>query len=151
MLPKDKTDGDLVCEAIFAEELFSGLSPLDRRELDSIEERVKMLPEHTVFTSGDQPRYIYVHRSGRATLFNAKQKDLSLICPVEPDRIYGITEALSGDAFNVGLRTITDSDFDLIARDEFLRFIHRQPSVSFKLARMLSRLYQNMLKRLKSH
>ena len=151
MLSRDKTDRIFDCEAIPADELFSGLTPLSRWDLDSIEKHVKMQPDQTVFASGDQPLYVYVHRSGRAAIFQTEANDPRFAHPVEPNHIYGIIEVLSGDPFKVSMKTLTDSDFDLITRGDFLRFIREQPSVSFKLAKLLSGLFQDLLERVKSH
>lgn len=151
MLSKDKADRIFDREAISADELFNELTPLNRWDLESIEEHVKIEPDQTVFHFGEQPLYVYVHRNGRAAVIHNVPDNLCFASAVEPNHIYGIIEVLSGDAFKIGLKTLTDSDFDLITRADFLQFMREQPSVSFKLAKLLSRMYQDVLLQVRSH
>ena len=151
MSPNGKTNQNFLRDTLSADELFGSLTPTHRRDLDAIMEHIRFLPDKTVISSGDQPLYIYIHQSGRATIFHDESGISGYAFPAEPSHIYGVIEALSGKTFNIRLKTITDSDFARIERDDFLRFVREQPTVAFKLAEILSRLYQNAVQLIKSH
>lgn len=149
MLPNNFPEHGLPCETLSADDLFTGLAPAGSKNLRSIEKRVKMGPGCMVFSSGDRPLHIYVHRRGQAAVVHDGPRSGGYDCPVELNQVYGVTEALSDTPFAVGIRTITDSDFDVIDREDFLNFIRQEPGLSFKLAEKLSHLYQRMVQRLR--
>ncbi len=137
---------------ISVEDLLNGLAPRHRQSLARIEHHSHFAPDTLVFDSHDQPDQIFVHRGGKLALFrNDRVEDLLSACPVGSGCIYGLVEALSGSDFKMSAKTITESDFDVIDRDEFLRFIKNEPELCFRLAELLSRMYQHALETIKSH
>ena len=139
-------------DLISVDELLSGLDPRLRKGLTLIEKPLRVLPDKIVFTSTEAPFYIYVHRRGRVALFQDDDiKDIVYACPVGPSCIYGLVEALSGNVYGMSMKTLTNSEFDVIDRDELLRFIQNNPALCFRLAEILSRLYQHALHTIKSH
>lgn len=151
MLRKDDHRQNFTRDTLSADELFSTLPPAPRQALDLIERHVTISKDRIVFESGDQPTDIFVHRRGVAAISYNGSNASSGADRAKPNQIYGIVETLSGSSFDICLRTITDSDFDLISRDEFLAFVSTQPALAFKLAQLLSRLYQDALDQIKSH
>jgi CRP-like cAMP-binding protein len=150
MLHQTGTEQNFYCDTLSADELFSGLTAPGRRSLDSITDQTSIPSGRMAFSSGERPARLYIHRSGSAAVFQSGPTSAGFACPVRPGRIYGLIEALSNNAFTFGVRTITDSDFDVIETDDFLRLIRQDPDLSFKLAEMLSRLYQDAVRRIKS-
>ena len=53
MLLQDGTSQNFFPEPITADELFGGLTPRHRQDLGSIEKHIQVLPDNTVFASGD--------------------------------------------------------------------------------------------------
>lgn len=142
----------LFLDRISVDNLFSGLDQHVRKELTSIERPLRFLPNEIVFATGDQPRFIYIHRQGRVAHFQQDGiREIIFACPVVADRFYGLIEVLSGNTFNASMKTLTDNEFEVIHRDEFLAFIQEQPVLCFRLAEIISRLYQTALLTLKSH
>ena len=152
MLPQDGTTKHFLRDQISMDELLSGLNHGLREDLESIESRRSVSPDNIVFASGDAPGNIYVHRSGRAVLFHENgRSDTVYSCPAESNRLYGVVEALSGNAFEISMKTVTDSEFDLIGRDEFIDLMLKYPDLCFRLAEILSRLYKESLRSLKTN
>lgn len=138
--------------SICVDELLRGLDSGHRQSLALIESHVTILPENIVFASGDEPLKIYVHRGGRAVLFHdSGPMSTVYACPVGFNRIYGLVEALSGSTFEFSLKTVQSGEFDVIDLDDFLTFIKHQPALCFRLAEILSRLYQQAMQTIKSN
>lgn len=127
-------------------EIFDGLDPSLRRDFALIEKH-RFIPHATdVLESRDRPQKIYVHSKGEIGLTDMDgAKHAIVYCPAAPDRIYGLVEALTDTEFVLGIRTITGCEFDVIERNELINFIHERPAVSFRLAAILSHLYQQAL------
>ena len=139
-------------EPISADELFSGLTPRQKKELASLTVRKQLLPKTSVFASGEMPLRIYVHHSGRAILFDDNGlKNVIDARPVESDWIYGIVEALLEKPLEISIETLSRCEFDVIDRDDFLRFIRDQPLLCFRLVERLCRMYQGALQEIRSY
>ena len=144
MWPQENVGESFPCGSISIDDLLSGLDHFDRGKLESIEDRITMLPGKIVFASGDPVLNIYVHLSGRATLVQDSGANATVYsCPVGPHQIYGLIEALSESGFQMGMKTMTKSEFDVIDRGDFLDLIRSQPDVCFRLAEIVSTLYQH--------
>lgn len=152
MLLQDGTGQNSFPEPISADELFGGLTPRQQKELALIKVREQFLPKTSVFASGEIPLRIYVHRSGRAILFHDKTlKNVIYACPVESDRVYGIVEVLMDDPFEICIETLSWCEFDVINREDFLRFISDRPILCYRLVEILSRLNRHALHEIRSH
>ncbi len=152
MIPQDESREHFFRDLISVDDLLSGLDPRLRKDLTLIEKHLRVSPDKMVFADGDPPLQIYVHRSGRVALFQDDGiKDIVYACPVGPNCFYGLVEALSGSAYGIGMKTLTDSEFDVIDRGELFNFIQNQPALCFRLAEILSRLYQHALQTIQSH
>ena len=152
MILRDQTREHCYRDLISVDDLLRDLEPCLRNDLTLIGKHLRVLPDKVVFAVGGEPRNIYLHLSGQVALF--QDDDISKVVhvrPVGPNCIYGLVEALSGNAYGVSMKTLTASEFDVIERDELLSFIQNHPALCFRLAEILSRLYQNALETIKSH
>ena len=132
--------------------LLDGLDPSLRTAIAMVEKQVSVRSNEIVFDSKDLPLQIYIHRRGQVALFQEGElKDIAFPCPAGPRCIYGLVEALSGTSYGATMKTLSASKFDVIDRDEFLRLIRDQPTLSFRLAEILSRLCQQSLNAIRSH
>ncbi len=140
------------CCPITVNELLRGLDAISRETLTSLEELRSIPPGVTVFAPGEQPINMYVHLMGKAVLTpqTGPQNTLNP-CPAGPNRIYGLIEALSGNPFEASLQTVSACQFGKIDQAEFLSFIRCRPALCFKLAKILSRSYQQAVKLINSH
>ena len=149
---QDKTREHFFRDLISVDDLLSDLTPRLQKDLAIIEKPLSVSSNKVLFAMGSEPLCIYVHRTGRVALFQDDDlKDIALACPVGPKCIYGLVEALSGTAYGATMKTITVSEFDMIDREELLRFIRNQPALCFRLAEILSRLYRQALNSIKAH
>ena len=123
---------------IFADNLFCGLSPKSLAALSRIKQ-TKLFPKGSYFFSrGDLPCCIYLLREGRAKLFlNNKSKNIHIARTIEPDEIFGLTEAISKLPYETSVGTVTACVCESIDRDNFIRFLQAEPEVCFRLARTL--------------
>ena len=152
MMHQDETREHFFRDLIFVDELLSGLDSRLGKDLTFIEKPLRVLPDEIVFAVGDRPLSIYIHRIGRVALFqNGGIKDIVYPCPVGPKCIYGLIEAMAGNAYGMSMKTLTNSEFDVIDRDKLLSFIQNQPALCFRLAEILSRKYQRAMQTIKTH
>ncbi len=152
-MPLHEKPGDCLCYcAISVNELLRGLDAKSRETLTSLEELRSIPPGVTVFAVGEPPINLYVHLLGKALLTpqTGPQNTLNP-CPVGPNRIYGLIEALSGHPFEASLQTVTACQFGKIDQADFMNFVHRRPELCFKLAKILSRSYQQAVQLINSH
>jgi len=132
--------------------LLDGLDPSLRKDIALFEKRLRVLPNKIVFDSNDQPLHIYVHSTGKVALFkDSELKDIILACPAGPRCIYGLVEALSGTPYALTMKTLSDSEFNVIDRDKLVVLIKNHPALCFRLAEILCRLYQHAVHTIKSH
>lgn len=152
MLLQETTGGRFSNGTISADSLLDGLDPCHCRALASIEEHIKVPPARVVFAVGDQPRRIFIHRSGRALLIwtDGVTHRVSTY-PVRPNHIFGLIEALSGSTYNVSMKTITSNELDVIGAGDLFNFLRDHPALCFKLAATLSRKCQSALQMIRSH
>ena len=146
MWPQDQSRERFPCDSISVEDLFHGLDPKDRKKLSSLEDHRTFSPDEVIFAAGDPPVNIYVHLRGRAALFqDAAGNTTVYACPVGPDRVYGLIEALAEEEFGMSMKTLTMSEFEVISTDDLLGFITERSALCFKLAAIVSRMYQREL------
>ncbi len=120
--------------------------------LSGSEDHLRISAGELVFAPGDEVIQIYIHRSGQVVLFSdsgpCSGSDAS---PTEPGRVYGIMEAISCERFEFGMSAVTDSEFDLIKAVDLIHFLQTDPTASFRLAQNLGRMYQQILRSIRSH
>jgi CRP-like cAMP-binding protein len=102
-------------------------------------------PESLVLSSGDIPQKLYLLRRGRAILIKERELRYDFVTPVEPGCIYGMVEALSGDSFEYSMKTVTQCDFGVIDKDNFLGRMSNDPVMCFRLAQTMGRLNRKIL------
>ena len=152
MLLQEKPNGRFPYGIISVDELLTGLYRCHCHSLASIGQHVMVPRDQTVFAIGDEPKRIFVHCSGRVLVHWKDGMALTIdACPAGENRIYGLVESLSGQAFDIGMTTVTNSEFYVIDRDELFIFLQDQPVLCFRLAEVLSRICQSALQTIKSH
>ena len=150
-LQKIRSGHDFPYPPIPAKELLSGLSENGRKNLNAIMQSTHFNADEQIFTEGDEPRNIYLLNRGRANFTREHRSHISSSdCPVTPDQLFGVTEVLAGQNFENGLRTVTDCEIDVIDRDDFVAFLRSHPTVCYRLATVVSCLYQNAVTHIKT-
>lgn len=120
---------------LFADSLFCDLTPKSHKSLAGIKHKRRFQKDVIIFAAGDIPCCIYSLLKGKAQiLLNA---DLHIFRPVEPNEILGLTETIAGLPFKITLKTITSCEFEFIENGDFLRFLHDEPEVCFRLVKLL--------------
>ena len=146
--PSERSFSDLIS----VDELLSRIDPRHRVALTQIERHFHLTPDTLVFAALDSPDQIYIHPCGHVAIFRKGHiEELMSSCPIGSASIFGLIEALSGKPFAMTMKTRTDAEFDVINRDDLLEYLRDQPELCFRLAELLSRLYQQALETIKSH
>lgn len=102
------------------------------------------VPHSTVLNVGEDPELIYILRSGEADVRVATSHKI-ISNRVQPDRMYGLIEAVSGGQMWYSMRTLTDCTFTTIRADKFIASLSRDPALCFRLAQILSRMNRELL------
>lgn len=128
---------------LFADNLFCDLTPESLESLDKIKQTKQFQKGRHLFSEGDFPCRIYILRKGKAQiLFNDKTNDMIISRLIQCDEILGLTEAILNLPYETETRTATPCIVEYIGRDEFIKFLHSEPDVCFRLLRLSCRNLQ---------
>lgn len=123
---------------LLADNLFSALMHESIESFDKIKKIKRFAKGDCFFSRGDAPCSIYVLRAGRAQmLLNYKLKNIQIARLIEPNEIFGLTEMIANLPHETDARTITACTCECIGREDFIRFLHDEPEVSFRLLQLL--------------
>ncbi len=114
--------------------LFGDLTRKSRKSLADIKQ-TKLFPKGArLFAAGDMPCCIYLLVKGKAQLF---PDDKNIAQFIEPDEIFGLTEAIANLPYEANAETLTPCLCECIGREEFISFLQTEPKVCFRLAQIL--------------
>lgn len=117
-----------------ANRLFGDLTRQSRKSLAAIK-KTKLFPKGArLFTAGDSPCCIYLPVKGKVQIFS---NDENLIQFIEPDEIFGLTEAITNLPYEINADTLTPCMCECIGREDFIHFLQAEPEVCFRVAQML--------------
>lgn len=124
---------------LFADKLFGGLTPKSRKSLDKIKQTRQFQKGAHLFAAGDMPCRVYILQKGRARLlFNDELKDIHIAHPIVPNEIFGLTEMIVNLPYETDAETITVCTCECIESEDFIRFLHNDPQVCFRLLQLLA-------------
>jgi len=136
---------------ISAGELFSGASKPGQDFPGTSVHRKHFGAKQDVFLPGDKAACVFIMRSGDAVMIDKDVRHTSpAICPSGEVPMFGIPELLGGGKFEIGLRTLSECEFDIIDKQDFVNFVSDDPKVCFRLAAIISSLYQEAVNQLKN-
>jgi CRP/FNR family transcriptional regulator len=119
--------------------LFQGLDNEHLQKLVSIASQRKVAKGKIVFFDGDEGNGFYLVCEGRVKVFknsaDGKEMILHIIEPGEP---FGEVAVFSGRSFPASAETLTDSVLLFFARNEFIRLIAENPSLSLNMLALLT-------------
>ncbi len=117
-----------------AKRLFGDLTRESRKSLEAIKQRKQFPKGAHLFVEGDMPCCVYLPVKGKVQI---SSNDKNLVQFIEPDKIFGLTEAISNLPYQINAETLTPCVCECIGRDEFISFLQNEPKVCFRLAQML--------------
>lgn len=119
--------------------LFCNLSSPALSELDSMRQ-TSMYPAGAVlFMEGEPVRGLYVLCSGRVKLTASSPQGRSVIIRVaNAGEVLGLSGTISDMTYVASAETLEPTQVNFLPRADFLRFLQRQPEVSFRVAQHLS-------------
>ena len=117
-----------------AKRLFGDLPRQSRKTFAAIKQ-TKLFPKNArLFAIGEMPCCIFLPIKGKVQIFTNDKKIVQFI---EPDEIFGLTEAIVNQPYEINAETLTPFLCDCIGRDDFIRFLQAEPEMCFRLAQML--------------
>ena len=132
---------------LLADNLFCDLTPKTRASFNRIKRTKQFLKGESLFSASDSPCGISVLREGQAKLsLNYKSLDMLIVRPVETGELLGLTDAIADLPYKLEVRTTTNCIFECVRREDFIRFIHDEPEVCFRLLQMLAESLQKSYK-----
>ena len=142
MIPKVKGVCDPYYGSIPKDDLFT-----DPTKASSLPESfVTLEPDLTLFDPGECSELIYILQTGQADIYvQPNRPDPELSHSVEPGRIYGLIEAVSGGQMWYSIKTRTKCTFSVTPRDKFIAALTEEPALCFRLAQILSHMNREIL------
>ena len=144
MCPENKLEPEYLFP-ILADNLFSGLTAESLASLAKIK-KTKKIRKGVIFSVGQMPCCIYVLREGEAQIVLNDPENMPTARPVEPKEIIGLTEAVANMPYEIKVEAVTSCLCECIRREDFIRFLHSEPEVCFRLAEILSSNLQKSYK-----
>ena len=104
-----------------------------------------------LFVEGEEPRGAFVLMSGRAKLSICSANGKVMILRIaKPGEVLGLHAVVSSTGFQATAETIEPCQVSFVRRDEFLRFLSKNPQASLEAARQLSASYQDACEQLRA-
>ncbi|MBI2955862.1 MAG: cyclic nucleotide-binding domain-containing protein, partial [Acidobacteria bacterium] len=102
-----------------------------------------------LFLEGDPCRGLYVLCSGKAKLTTSSARGRSLIVRMaNPGEVLGLAAAVSNASYDLSAEALEPTQVNFLAREDFLRFLHKYGEVAARVAQHLSmelhRAYRQM-------
>lgn len=118
---------------ILADNLFYGLTAKSCASLAKIKQTNKFHKDETFFSTGEMPCRVYVLREGEARIILNTAQNMTANRPIEPNEIIGLTETITNLPYEMKAEAVTSCLCECIRREDFIRFLHDEPEVCFRL------------------
>lgn len=130
---------------------FCQLTPHATKDFDALKS-TSAYPEGAIlFLEQQDPRGIFVLCEGEVKLTISSSEGKTLILRIaKPGEVLGLMAALSGKSYEVTAETLRPSQIAFIRRDDFLRFVARDPEASQGIVRQLSSNYHGACEQLRT-
>ena len=123
---------------LLADNLFCDLMAKSLKSLDKIKQTKRFKKGVCFFSRGDMPHFIYMLREGEAELLlNDELKNINIARLIEPNEIFGLTEAIVNLPYETDAETIKSCICECIGREDFIHFLEGEPEVCFRLVQLL--------------
>jgi CRP-like cAMP-binding protein len=136
MRPEDKLESGYLFP-ILADNLFCGLTAKSLASLAKIKQTKKFREGEAFFSAGEMPCCVYLLSEGEARIVLNMAQNMTANRPIEPNEIVGLTETIANLPYEMKAEAITPCLCECIRREDFIRFLHDEPEVCFRLVRML--------------
>lgn len=119
-------------------QLLKDLPPEIVQAFDSLKETNAYPKGSTIFAEGQTSRGVYVLSQGRAKLvIDPCRKRERIVRLAEPGEVLGLSATIADEAYEVSVEALTACRADFINRKEFLRLLHEQPQICFRVVQLL--------------
>lgn len=132
-------------------QFFCGLPPQALKDFDAIKSS-SVYPEGAVlFLEKQEARGVFVLSEGEVKLTISSSEGKTLILRIaKAGEVLGLMATLSGEPYELTAETLRPCRVAFIRRDEFLRFVERQPQVTHGILRQLTANYHSACDQLKT-
>jgi CRP-like cAMP-binding protein len=134
-----------------ADKLFDDLTPPTLKAFNKIKRTRIFKKSACFFSRGEIPGGVYILRAGRAQIVCRDEfKVTKTVRSIGRNEIFGLTEIFSDLPFELHAETLTPCICECFGRDEFIKFLHGEPEVCFRLLQVLGANLQKSYKLLLS-
>src|SRR5947209_10769707 len=104
-----------------------------------IVKRTRAFPKGSpIFSEGEPPQGVYLLRQGRARLIlDLGRKRERIVEIAEAGEVLGLSATIANEPYEVSAQALTACRVDFINRQKFLRLLHEQPEVCFRVVQLL--------------
>lgn len=96
--------------------------------------------EHTIFSPGDLPNYIYFIDAGRIKIYRLTMDGEYITISIRhPGEIFGLAEALCDMPRQCFATTLETTRLQAIKKEDFFRILIEKPQLNLKISQVLSR------------
>ena len=119
-------------------QLLKDLSPVTVRAFESVK-RTRAYPKGSlIFSEGESPQGVYLLRQGRARLIlDLGRKRERVVRIAEAGEVLGLSATIANEPYEASVETLTSCRVDFISRQQFVRLLHEQPEVCFRVVQLL--------------
>jgi CRP-like cAMP-binding protein len=122
-------------------------------------QRIALMSKHwnitrgiTLFSEGDKPVRIFIHRSGRVRLRWSNGYSRSITARIAgPHYIFGLIETLSNSRHLMTMQAMGNSTLEVIESAALLDLVREDQVLCFRLAEVLSQLCISATRAIRSH
>lgn len=137
----EMSDGCQTCK-IKKVGFFCHISPKGVEDLDTVKSTAAYPEGAVLFMENQDPRGVFVVCEGEVKLSISSSDGKTLILRIaHPGEVLGLMATLSGKPYEVTAETLRPCQVAFVRRDEFLRFMARNPEAAQGVVRQLSANY----------
>ncbi|HYX52267.1 MAG TPA: cyclic nucleotide-binding domain-containing protein [Candidatus Limnocylindrales bacterium] len=119
-------------------ELYTGISPEVRLELEKRERTRKTRPGETLLQYGVMPEQLVLLKSGKVEIsVNSSAHDV-VLGTIGPGKAFGMRAAMTGEPAEITVTCIGECEIDEIPIAEFQAVLQSNPQLYFVVAKVLS-------------
>jgi CRP/FNR family transcriptional regulator len=114
----------------------------DPELVKALEKRSKLIPceaDHVLFRQGDAPVGLYVLHAGEVSLKMDSPRGRSIVSTkAEPNSLLGLPGLIGNASYTLTAIAHAGAQLSFIERDEFMELMQSDPTISFKILRVLA-------------
>ena len=108
------------------------------RELEKRATPIDLGSDRVLFRQGDPPIAVYILRKGTVTLIGRSASQTSLVVQTGAGSLLGVPAVVGGKLYSLTAEAQEDAEVSLLSNEDFLHLMHTEPTLSFRVLRVLA-------------